>query len=209
MLSDLRRLMKAPAWRWTPGMRGYDNDRHPFRVRVAPTDTCDGVIDYEPRSYTFEGMPGQRLCSGALPDITDHATLGCMRALAREALADPTLHIQPFRADYCSAEPQPLWIIASRPIGESLRYLSLDAGLETGDGWTHAWTDHIEYAARFRAEGYAFAAAIITSPKVTPCKHNWKFLGVSGGDFDDRRSDLVCALCGAEPGASDSGVRYV
>lgn len=36
-----------------------------------------------------------RTCAvaGMLPDITDPATLGCMLALARQAWADPTLHV--------------------------------------------------------------------------------------------------------------------
>ena len=80
MPTDLRALVGAPAWRWMGGMW--------WRVRRAPPldDITGRAID---RRLDDRAPP----YPGALPDITDPATLGCMLALAREAWADPTLHV--------------------------------------------------------------------------------------------------------------------
>ena len=164
MPADLQALVRAPAWRWMPGMRGSDDAGRAFRVRTALTSKHDGIVDYEPCPYTFGGMTRQLLRPVASrPDLTDPATLGCMLALAREAWSDPTLHLQPFEADYCG-EPRTLWVIASKPIGENPRYLSVDDGLEADGGLTCEWVDHIVHATWFRAEGDALAAAIIAAP---------------------------------------------
>ena len=107
MPTDLQALVRAPAWRWMGGMwwdtriggtcplcDGYGG----YRWREADGSEngaecpCAGRIELYP-SYRNDGHNDNMRASGVLPDITDPATLGCMLALAREAWADPTLHV--------------------------------------------------------------------------------------------------------------------
>ena len=83
MPTDLQALVRAPAWRWMPGMLTADGER------IIRSNRNPNVFDT--MSVDVDGKRG-RLRS-RWPDLTDPATLGCMLALAREAWADPTLHV--------------------------------------------------------------------------------------------------------------------
>lgn len=100
LVDDLRTLHEAGKIRspWLPGMKlvGAYKD-YPVRVHAfgeRPFDTED-VANEEPLRWwvepeTREGGPYK---GPHLPDLTDAATVGCLAALAREAMRDPTLAI--------------------------------------------------------------------------------------------------------------------
>ena len=72
-----RRAVACKGWRWMPGMRAVGRRNLPaawFRLEESTP------------SLTGEW-------SDALPDLTDHATLGCLLALVREALHSPRAHV--------------------------------------------------------------------------------------------------------------------
>jgi hypothetical protein len=69
-----RRLTSRPQWRWMPGMRW-----------VLPTGSGDAALG---RVCHSESAP-----EGALPDLTDPATRGCLLAWARELWEDPYLAV--------------------------------------------------------------------------------------------------------------------
>jgi hypothetical protein len=75
-----RRAIACPKWRWMPGMRAV-------AVRPAPLEPVCSRVPDDPRGWT--PYPG------ALPDLTDPATLGCVLALVREAWDDECLCILP------------------------------------------------------------------------------------------------------------------
>lgn len=72
MIELARRAVACKGWRWMPGMRWWTEDD---RGRLD---------DFQPE---YMGRP-----LGALPDLTDPATLGCLLALVREAWVDPYSH---------------------------------------------------------------------------------------------------------------------
>ena len=80
-----QRATASPHWRWMPGMIAGCGGR---RARARR-----------------KGGPPYR---GALPDLTDPATLGCLLALVREAWGDKFLVPQ---EDYCH---KALWCIRGR-----------------------------------------------------------------------------------------------
>ncbi len=63
-----RRAVACKRWRWMPGMLTIDGDR-----------MSDRDIDVDVRIGLYDG---------ALPDLDDPATLGCLLALVREAWGD-------------------------------------------------------------------------------------------------------------------------
>ena len=74
-----RRAVACKHWRWMPGMVAGGGGR---RVRSKRT-----------------GGPPYK---GAIPDLTDPATLGCLLALVREACGDPWIRVEPgSRGWYC------------------------------------------------------------------------------------------------------------
>jgi hypothetical protein len=87
-----RRAVACKGWRWMPGMRAvgqYPN--YPVRVHecgenVRDTDDMEEPEPWgwqQPAPYSDHVYPGPYL-----PDLTDHATLGCLLALVREAWGD-------------------------------------------------------------------------------------------------------------------------
>ena len=77
-LTDLaRRAVACKGWRWVPGMRWA-------MLRDAPLESYYGRI-------CDRGLPP---VSGAIPDLSDPATLGCMLALVRELYGDPGLYVR-------------------------------------------------------------------------------------------------------------------
>ena len=89
MAADLalaRRAVACPGFRWVPGM-----------LAVYPHTTAR-VLDGDPgESWLAYRHDERRLANGgldmlgALPDLTDPATLGCLLALVREAWVDPSI----------------------------------------------------------------------------------------------------------------------
>jgi hypothetical protein len=70
-----RRIVACKGWRWMPGMRAVGRRNLPaawFRLEES-----------------MPSLTGE--WSGALPDLTDPATLGCLLALVRAAWGDPYL----------------------------------------------------------------------------------------------------------------------
>ena len=81
-LQDLaRRAVACKGWRWMPGMLAGDRDR------VVYVDSgLDGALVSCGCPSGPDWMP-----EGALPDLSDPATLGCLLALVREAYDLPRL----------------------------------------------------------------------------------------------------------------------
>jgi len=80
MLDLARRAVACPKWRWMPGMR-----------------TTEGIrIVHDPSRFPGAcalrdgGWTPRLLDPGALPDLTDPATLGCLLALVQKARREPT-----------------------------------------------------------------------------------------------------------------------
>lgn len=72
-----RRAVAAPGWRWLPGMRAT---RGPDGWRLRGVG--DGLAwDPEPEGW---GYRSPEWPAGALPDLSDAATVGCLLALVRE-----------------------------------------------------------------------------------------------------------------------------
>ena len=90
MSADLQALVASPWWRWMPGMLLLDDGGG---VRVA--GVCGEFIHGSAAEPTISrhgpAWMRLRLDREWLPDPTDPATLGCLRALAREAWGDPRL----------------------------------------------------------------------------------------------------------------------
>ena len=100
-MTDLDRLMKSPHFRWMPGMRD-DSGR---RVNC-PGHYPSGVNDGDDRMRPNVSA----LAHDARPDIEDHATKGCLLALARESWGDPALSA----AWVVARDGGLLWLICSR-----------------------------------------------------------------------------------------------
>ena len=76
------RAVACRAWRWIPGMLTTDG----FRIcRVDADGYKFGYLTKYSYAYTVDG--------DVLPDLEDHATLGCLLALVREALDTPQAHV--------------------------------------------------------------------------------------------------------------------
>ncbi len=91
-----RRAVACKRWRWMPGMLTIDGDRilattnaSPDAIILDATVCCmsDRDIDVDVRIGLYDG---------ALPDLDDPATLGCLLALVREAWGR---HVSSIRTD--------------------------------------------------------------------------------------------------------------
>ena len=89
-----QRLVKHPAFKWSAGMRAIDKDGH--RWRILANIGCPGhhAQGEEHAGYT-SGWETIADLLGAVPDLTDPATVGCLLALAREVLGDSRLCVAP------------------------------------------------------------------------------------------------------------------
>lgn len=76
-IAQARKVITYKRWRWMPGMRWA-------MLRAAPLENYYGRI-------CDRGLPP---ASGAIPDLSDPATLGCMLALVRELYGDPGLYVR-------------------------------------------------------------------------------------------------------------------
>ena len=81
------RAVACRAWRWMPGMLTTDG----FRIcRVDADGYKFGYLTEYSYAHTVDG--------DVLPDLQDHATLGCLLALVREAHGKPAVPM--FWGDY-------------------------------------------------------------------------------------------------------------
>lgn len=76
------RAVACKGWRWMAGMRLKGGDLVVARRGDGAPIACSPAV-------LFGEFPTSR--EGALPDLTDPATLGCLLALVREAHAEPQL----------------------------------------------------------------------------------------------------------------------
>lgn len=92
-----RRAVACKAWRWMAGMltipSNAGEDDEPLRVLFADGMTGETIVSYATSdSEPFWSTDSEMAC----PDFSDPATLGCLLALAREALG-PMAYIAPFQ----------------------------------------------------------------------------------------------------------------
>ena len=101
MIELARRAIACKHWRWLPGMLTADGARLLFENRVcvllaqpwAEVEICRHTLD----------------CTGALPDLTDPATLGALLALVREAWGDPLMQAMNAGGGWVGFRPAPIW----------------------------------------------------------------------------------------------------
>lgn len=80
LTDNARRAVACVHWRWMPGMRWWTEDEH-------------GEEDDRGRLDDFQSEY-MRHPAGALPDLSDPATLGCLLALVRKAWRRPTVYVR-------------------------------------------------------------------------------------------------------------------
>jgi hypothetical protein len=89
-LPDLARLVVTlPWWRWMPGMRATGNGRD--WTGAAVVQSADGSVQLF-GVWWGEDQVGP-------PDLTDPATLGCLRALVSERVGGPVAVYPPYTHD--------------------------------------------------------------------------------------------------------------
>lgn len=92
-----RRAVACKHWKWLGGMRVVCPPEH-----------------YGATGYTFRvESDGYVAKAGDYPDFTDHATIGCLLALVREAWNDPTLGASAARGGR-SGRPASMWSFGGR-----------------------------------------------------------------------------------------------
>ena len=100
-----RRAVACRGWRWMPGMLTLDG----FRCVWADAEQIECAAS---RAHNFR-RPNS---ATDLPDLTDPATLGCLLALIRELLEDPTGCVSWYEGD---AENAAGWSYVSETYGAS------------------------------------------------------------------------------------------
>ena len=83
-MDDLNERWEALGSPWRPGMRATIKPRWRSRV-CADDEICDDYVE----------MDVANVPDGAVPDWTDHATLGALLGLVRERYGDPLAHLAP------------------------------------------------------------------------------------------------------------------
>lgn len=109
------RAVACKAWRWLPGSVDEDG----YRVTGTYTDIEGGFLQL----VRFESPEPVKGCSPAqmnIPDLSDPATLGCLRALVREAWGDPLM-----MAHFVSLRAKEVWGIRTRAIQTAMGYPKL------------------------------------------------------------------------------------
>ena len=77
-----RRAVACPAWKWMPGMLGCLASNPKSTIRIVH---AGGGLLHHPNGGVWSD-------DGVIPVLEDPATLGCLMALAREALGEPEAH---------------------------------------------------------------------------------------------------------------------
>lgn len=91
-----QRAVACEAWRWMGGMRSLPGTLEKWACRVSDNDD---------RANDLDGWTRQ----GALPDLDDPATLGCLLARVRAAWGDPYAFVR-----YRGSKPRPDWAVFIR-----------------------------------------------------------------------------------------------
>ena len=94
MSDDLHTLaaavVQSPWWRWMPGMRFIWPDEMNVKPRLIGDDGTSRT-NYSRFRWDRDHERDDYIPDGAVPDLQDPATLGCLLALVREAWGDPNL----------------------------------------------------------------------------------------------------------------------
>lgn len=165
MPADLAALVAAPWWQWMPGALAELPDVG--LVRILMVDECGvpslwrrdegvGTIGFGVE-YGDSAAESARIWSAARPAIGDHATRGCLLAVARLAWADPTLFLQPCDG-YYHREIRTMWRVSRSPLHECQTYFALNAE------WCDMWTDICIAASLFVHDAEALVSVIIAAP---------------------------------------------
>ena len=98
-----KRAVACPKWRWMPGMLTTEGTRIVHDPSRFPGRAC---------ALRDGGWTPRLLNPGALPDLTDPATVGCLLALVREAWGDPRAYVRAsfgweWITDYCAEKWPP------------------------------------------------------------------------------------------------------
>ena len=95
-MGDLQALVASPWWRWIPGMLTLTGLRVDGVGSLGrPVRYSSQWSEWEMRTVRVEVYASGINEPPELPDPTDPATVGCLLALAREAWAEPLLHLVP------------------------------------------------------------------------------------------------------------------
>jgi hypothetical protein len=115
-LADLARLLVTlPWWRRMPGM-----------LAERWTGACHGS-----HRYTDADVRGVRVWARGLPDLTDPATLGCLRALVSERVGGPVAVYPPYTHDrWCAWAPGQ----NEEGVGPTEAHALVALGMGVGDG---------------------------------------------------------------------------
>lgn len=125
-----RRAAAAPGWRWLPGMRATRGPSDGWRLRGV-----GGGLAWDPEPEGW-GYRAPEWPAGAVPDLSDAATTGCLLALVRERHHAEIEAIVARARDYM---PRRVYVVGSpfpepmpeapRPVGDALERALTHFGL--------------------------------------------------------------------------------